>query len=196
MIGDLLDKLDNVNLLDSSILIICSDHGHEFGEHGEYGLLYYKLYNELIHVPLIIHGINEKRTMERERKKISLIDLAPTILDILGIKQPKEYMGKSIIKYHSRPIFAESAMFNETIMNYDYSKKIVAVIDGDWKLIYSDFSQKIELYNIEKDFREINNVSRERSDIVNKLLNLILHHLKYVNLYRKIRKVGRRLLSI
>jgi arylsulfatase A-like enzyme len=81
--------------LDNAIIVITADHGEEFGEHGE--LLHgVTLYNAAIRIPLIIvaPGVGEGRVV---RDNASLIDVAPTLLDLLGVSAEPTFEGRSLV---------------------------------------------------------------------------------------------------
>jgi arylsulfatase A-like enzyme len=94
-IGLLLNYLKTKGLYNNSLIIFTADHGEQFNEHGDLGHGY-QLFNEEIHVPLIFKlpknskfGINDE--------KVSLIDIFPTVLDILGFKTVEGLQGISLL---------------------------------------------------------------------------------------------------
>ena len=88
--------LDETGIADDSLIIFTSDHGEEFHEHGgyEHG---HSLYDEVIHVPLMIKGKDFPRGVV-EGRTVSTIDIYPTILDYLGIPIPGNLNGLSLLK--------------------------------------------------------------------------------------------------
>ena len=101
-IGVFVDWLRESGQLEDTIIIVTSDHGEEFGDHGQYGHGY-GLYEEQLHVPLIISGpavLPGRQAFEGgltiERPILSL-DLAPTICDLTGVSSPAEFRGESIL---------------------------------------------------------------------------------------------------
>ncbi|PLV59322.1 sulfatase [Thermotoga sp. KOL6] len=99
-IGRLLNALDTMGILRDTIVIITSDHGEEFLEHGNFDHLP-KPFEEIIRVPLIVKVGNEKFSQEErnsEKKKlVSLVDLAPSISRFLFGEKPKEFVGKDTL---------------------------------------------------------------------------------------------------
>ena len=83
-IGHLLDVLDELDLWDEIAIILSTDHGYMLGEHGYFAKNYMPGYNELYHIPLIIHlpGMN---STTRCRAITQTVDLFPTILEIMGV---------------------------------------------------------------------------------------------------------------
>jgi arylsulfatase A-like enzyme len=90
----LFSDLKSRGFLDHSIVVITSDHGEAFLEHGEtsHGNT---LYNEVIHVPLLLL-LPGQSTRVDIRRPVSLVDLGPTLLDLVGISAPPSFMGGSL----------------------------------------------------------------------------------------------------
>jgi arylsulfatase A-like enzyme len=136
-----------------TVVIIVSDHGEEFGEHGDFK--HQQPYNEILRVPLIIRH-PDIAVGERVSRNVSLIDLAPTILRELGIESPKHFQG--------RPIdLRESGSASSRSLYAEYPKAgWLAVVDGLFKLIrgpkgdalYDLGSDPIEAHVIEAPSRE------------------------------------------
>ncbi len=88
------DELDAIGALENSYVFFISDHGEELGEHGGLAAHGLSLFNEEIHVPLIVippsfgEGVAVPET-------ISLVDIAPTILAIAGLRAPSSFVGRS-----------------------------------------------------------------------------------------------------
>ena len=94
ILGKIINLLEESNDLKNTMIIITSDHGEEFLEHGK--LAHDDLYDELVRVPLIIF-YPKKFPKSRVELPISHIDLLPTILDVAAIKTPDKIQGKSIL---------------------------------------------------------------------------------------------------
>jgi len=203
VISEFLSFLENRGLLEDSLVVITADHGEAFMEHGKLGHAYDILYNEVLHVPLLIYGLEEKGII---KKPVQLMDLAPTILDILGLKWSRTFMGRSFYplirgeEWEERPIFSESAVPDLINLRYDTSHYIVSVIYKGWKLIYDfihDRKPRLELYNLKRDFDEHVNLVENEPEIVRELLGLIKGHLKEIKvrkaLYGKLESIKVRL---
>jgi len=97
LIKPLVNRLKELNIYDNTLLIITSDHGEEFQEHG--GWLHGRtLYNELLRVPLIIKFPNSEYKGARISPISRVIDILPTILDIAEIEYEKDlFDGKSLL---------------------------------------------------------------------------------------------------
>jgi len=194
-IAHLLEELSRYSLLDDSLVIITSDHGEAFLEHGKFGHAYDILYNEVLRVPLIIGGtfINSKRQIYD--RPIQLMDLAPTIIDLIRAKKPIVFKGKSLARVlyegsetNLYPIFSESAIPDLINLKYDTSRYIVSVVLGRWKLILDLIHSSVpmfELYDLAKDPNEKHNLFEEHKDVANDLIRLINLHLDNINKLKK-----------
>ena len=151
-IGSLVKFLKEHGVLNTTYLIITSDHGEEFGEHGDYGHFKPKLYNELLHVPLIIYGPGI--STNEIRCTTSLIDLAPTILDLLGIKKATFMLGRSL-----KPIMEGVEEDRPAISEI---KDLISYQDNRYKLIVNIKTGHKELYDLENDPREQNPITSSK----------------------------------
>ncbi|MFX0039687.1 MAG: sulfatase [Promethearchaeota archaeon] len=169
-------NLKRLNLYNNSLFIITSDHGEEFYEHGLFSH-FGQLYDELIHVPLIFKGPNLPKRCKIETL-ISLIDLAPTILDYLNLKKEDNFLGKSFL-----PLFAKSeGNYNRKFVVSElikgYGPQLFSIRTNNYKLIYNVANQLIELYNIKDDPNEQNNIYNQNKVVAEDLKYLILDHIK------------------
>jgi len=91
----ILGTLEAAGRLDDTVVIFVSDHGEEFAEHGRFG--HNKtLYEEVIHIPLIIRYPERIAAGTRTDSLVSLVDLAPTILDLCGLPADATHWGRSL----------------------------------------------------------------------------------------------------
>src|SRR5574342_690730 len=98
-VGWLISELKKDDIFNKTIIVLTSDHGEEFGEHGRVAIHAWTLYNELLHVPLILYApglIPEVKT-----HLVRSIDIAPTILSILDIPLPETFSHTSL--FDSQP---------------------------------------------------------------------------------------------
>ncbi|MDO8724575.1 MAG: sulfatase-like hydrolase/transferase [Candidatus Methanoperedens sp.] len=190
-IGAIYNFLKYNNLINNTYVIITADHGQQFMEHGQLGHGLY-LYDELIHVPLIIigPGIGEIKINE----VISLIDLAPTILDLLGFDTTNSFKGKSLkpLLYSNEiiptlTISEEARSERKMPLNgkLDFSQKKISLRTNKWKYIYNE-TKKHELYNLETDKYEKNNLIDLENEIANELLTKVLNHINNLSTSSKI----------
>jgi hypothetical protein len=147
-LGVLINGLRARGLERNTVFVIYGDHGEAFGQHqGNYGHTFF-LYDENIHVPFLIAAPGLMPGQERVRKVVSLVDIAPTTLDLLGIPPPANYQGRTLLDAAPR-----MALFFA-----DYSLGLLGLRDGPWKLVYEIGSGRARLFDLERD-------PRERSDV-------------------------------
>lgn len=170
----LFDGLTHLGLADDTAIVFTADHGEEFGEHG--GTWHGDLYPEDLHVPLMVHVPGgAHRTIDAP---VSLIDVAPTILDLLGVAVPAEYDGESLLPLidgqtppADRPVFAE--LFPDVRV----PRRLVTLIERDWQLIV-DFQLGVrELFDLRKDPAGLHNALIEAPGEARRLEQILRRHL-------------------
>ena len=115
VLGDLIDDLRDLGLLDKMVLVILSDHGEEFYEHGSWE--HDQLYAEHLHVPLIVRLPGGRRGGTRVTGTAGLIDVMPTLLELIELEGPPTMDGTSLVpaiesgRTQNRPVVAERVMF-------------------------------------------------------------------------------------
>lgn len=150
----LLDQLDGDGLLANTVVIVLSDHGEEFMEHGKF--IHEQVYQELLHVPLIIRFPGERgRTLagRRESALVRLIDVAPTLFDFLEIPIPAHMQGESLMPLIERG----GAAPPRTVMSSWSHSKLHALQQGTWKLVVKGDTEK--LYHRSEDSQERRNLA-------------------------------------
>jgi len=98
LIGGLLTEARTSGILDEALTILLSDHGEEFWEHVPERSPYHghSLYQELLRVPLIVRFPAKIRPGTQVKAPVSLLDIAPTVLDLAGIEVPQSHRGSSL----------------------------------------------------------------------------------------------------
>ncbi len=150
-LGRLLTALDAPGLRGRSLLILSADHGEAFGEHRSrtHGTT---LYDETLRVPLLFRMPNRvERTVD---SRVGLIDLGPTILDLMGVETPGTYMGQSLVEFLrggtrplTRPLLA-------------HTRRMHALITASGlKVIVDDEQDRTELYDLTRDPFERENLA-------------------------------------
>ena len=169
-IGNLLDRLDALGIKNDTIIIITADHGEEFYEHGGYSHGN-TLYNEVIHVPLIVYYPKEFKP-QRIEKRIGTIDTFSTILNMLKIEAQKNIDSASLItlikngkpyskNYALSELFKRPNIFKQFGFKIDEIKPQIAVFYNNWKLIKVYAKKKIissELFDLANDPKERENL--------------------------------------
>jgi len=98
VIGDFLAHLTDRGLLSRALIVFTSDHGEGLGEHGENAHGYF-VYQSTLHVPLIVHWPKGSKRIPKDRidEPATLLDVAPTILDALGLPRSAGMRGRSLM---------------------------------------------------------------------------------------------------
>lgn len=148
---------------DDPIFIIHADHGDGFEEHGFYHHPP-KLYEELIHIPLVIYNSDIKGEIE---EPVSLLGLSPSILDAIG--ENNEFRHGSFLS--SGEDYVISKVF-------DKGKRNIAIRTKKWKFIEGQ-KDGGELFNLNKDLSEKVNLVNDHPDLVKEFRNLIRHHTRH-----------------
>ena len=150
---ELLVMLSKFNILQSSLIIVTSDHGECFGEHHTF-FHGSTLYNEITHIPLLIRvGRNlpelKARLSANRNNVYSMVDIAPTLLESAGIRQPDTFHGTSMLSTYPKPY--------EILVVTTLGKK-VAIVTTTHKYIYDLETRKAFDFNMISDHQELNNL--------------------------------------
>lgn len=157
-LGKLLEEMKALDVYDSSIIIITSDHGEYFGEHD---LLTHSVmvYEEVARIPLIIRfpeSLDEEMPVDNY---VQLTDLMPTILNKLAIPVPSNVQG-GVIGNLEHPIIVES------FQHFDYTKMYGNRFDNDWRALYRDNFKYIWTQNSDPQLFDLSTDPHEQSDII------------------------------
>jgi len=169
-IGEFVDFLDARGELDDTYLVLFSDHGDEFGDHGSvfHG---HSLYEEMLHVPLIMIGGDAAPGVVKER--VSLIDFMPTILDLLGIDAPASE-GRSLAELIRSPKARQDEDTERPLFSAaDQLVRIRGVISGRHKLILDLKSGEVDMYDLEADPMERTDIAASEPEIRDRLRGLL-----------------------
>ena len=184
--GELLDGLEEKGLLSSSLIVFLADHGEDLYDHNQYIYHACSVYQSGIQVPLafVAPGLLPVSTVVDQT--VELMDVTPTILDLLGISPPESFHGISLapllqgsdLSDLGRPAFSEYG-----------SSRIHTVQLGPWKLVDNPDHDspyclpgapeghyplaQVELYNLADDPLETTNLAAEYPEKVAELKELI-----------------------
>ena len=148
-LGELFNGLKQRGLFTNSLFIVFGDHGEAFGQHdGNYAHTFF-LYEENVHVPFIIAAPGTLSGQTRISIPLSLIDVAPSVLDLLRVRVPADFQGSSLLR-------RSSAM---SLFYTDYSLRLVGLRDHEWKFIGELGARRDQLYILTDDADEKTNVS-------------------------------------
>ena len=154
-IGIVFERLKELGLWDQTLIVLNADHGEVFGEHGHY-YHGHTLYEHQIRVPLIIkppHSTDRARTVS---PAVRNMDIMPTVLDYCGISYPAGIDGRSL-----RPLIEEGGEARPACLETHTPKppghKMGYRGEG-FKLIHDLVDGEIELYDLQADPSELNNL--------------------------------------
>ena len=165
--------LEKYGVLKDSVIVITADHGDEFGEHNSLSHDG-KMYSELINSPLLIYS-NNRTSVKVYDKLVSHIDISPTIIYLFGLEPLKEFKGHSLLpleNYPQKGIFGE-AIGKTSSHEKETDKPIYFYQEDDLKIIYREDDQSWEMYDLNRDPQELNNLintSAKSEDMKKKLI--------------------------
>jgi arylsulfatase A-like enzyme len=148
-------------LLEQYTMVFTSDHGEEFLEHGK--LTHDRdLYNETVRIPLFIR-LPGQACAANSREVVSIIDIAPTLIDIAGGKIPPSWQGRALINKNGQVPFQEGRYVLAHFHRY-INLPLNTLIGSSWKFIVNAKTQEQELYNLQNDPGELNNLAKSQPE--------------------------------
>jgi arylsulfatase A-like enzyme len=157
-IGDLLKRLRELGMYDDTLVVITSDHGNAYGEHGLLDHFLGFLYQELVHVPLVVKYPGQQGAGKSD-DLASQVDVLPTILDLLGLKPSPELQGRSLLQPTPDGVVYSQAARNALLGlgNPRFAGLRRAIVSGSMKLILWTAGPP-ELYDVASDPTEQHNL--------------------------------------
>ncbi|CAB1075342.1 hypothetical protein JY97_00990 [Alkalispirochaeta odontotermitis] len=178
-IGRLLKALDEADQRKNTLVVIAGDHGEEIGEHGDFSHRF-RMYDENVHTPLILHHPDFKE------KKIDALtdlrDLAPSILDCIGLKAPDSWKGKPVTQVldNERDHILMECFCRGNCL-FAHRPVYMGVRTRKYKFIWREWidpsdkmsKDRVELYDLIEDKAEQNNIYSADHPAVKKLKKII-----------------------
>jgi len=173
--GKLFRFLKANGLYDKSIIVVLSDHGEEFLDHGgfEHG---HTLYDELIKIPLMIKMPSSIRAGEIISHQVRLIDIMPTLLEILDMDIPESFQGESLLRLIKKgreneiwPAFSEETHWGD---------ELKAVRESCYKFITNDALDAFQLYNLCSDPGEKKDLANTEKEKARKMRRIIIRWMR------------------
>jgi arylsulfatase A-like enzyme len=163
-LGRLMNAVKELGLEDRTVLIVTSDHGEAFGEHGLF--THNKpLYEVMVHVPLFIRIPGA--TPNAIDAHVSQMDIGPTVLDLFGLPTPGWFMAESLVPLMAggsraphRPIFMERAT------------EVALLFDDGIKVMLRKRPESEEIYDLEHDPDEEHDLREELGEEGDRLVAL------------------------
>jgi arylsulfatase A-like enzyme len=152
--------------LEDTAIVVTADHGEEFLDHGRLGH-HPTLYDELIHVPLLVwlppdaRGSFEVPAAGTVSGQVSLLDVAPTVTDLLGVEPAPRFGGRSVLRGSGHPVVSEVSN-PHGVLKVDERFRRRSVRTDEWKLVVGPDGE--ELYDLRTDPDELEDLREERPD--------------------------------
>lgn len=162
-VGRVVDILKAIGRYDACLVVLTSDHGEEFWEHGgfEHG---HTLYDELLRVPLAFKLPEGLAAPRRIEQPVSTASVTPTVLDILGSQTPPHHFSApSLVPYWQGETTPPEAPIFASGVHYFEDREAV-LFDGH-KYIYVPLTGQEQLFDLRRDPGETRNLVLERSDL-------------------------------
>lgn len=180
----LVGKLKDLGVLENTLVMVVSDHGEEFWEHGwtSHG---HSLYEELTNGVFLMWNPKLIPSPGRVREPVQLIDLMPTVLDLLGVPVPQMVEGQSLAPFvKGQPFQRRGPVMTSRFADPEAQKigvvpenriETIALLDASWKLIYRDKAKdvglsKVELYDRRSDRGETKNIAAQHPQDVDRMM--------------------------
>jgi arylsulfatase A-like enzyme len=184
----LISSLDRIGNLDETVILFTSDHGEEFFDHGDLGHRQ-KLYDELIHVPLIAFSTGDFLTNREFSGLISTLDIAPTVTDLINITPSVQWQGSSFADslsgggYNRDHVISELSHRGDEGYGGDIkpSQIVISIRSSNWKYILNRQKRAAELYEIKSDERESQNVIDEYPEVSAEMDQVIKNRLRSIS---------------
>ena len=171
-VGRVLTFLKERGLADRTIVVVSGDHGEGLGEHGEETHGFF-VYESSMHVPMIVYAPFSQTAGRRVAQPVRTVDILPTVLDLLQLPVPDSLAGVSLA-----PLLAGATELPNVSME-GYAEAMYPLHHYGWSELTATRSDRYklidaprpELYDLERDPRELNNIYDERRSVADAMLH-------------------------
>jgi arylsulfatase A-like enzyme len=195
----LVGKLKDLGILEDTLIIVVSDHGEEFWEHG-WSAHGHSLYQELAHCVFLMRNPKLLPTPRRITEPVQLIDILPTVLDLMGVKPEGIIEGQSLLPLLKGQPFQRKRAVMSSRFAHPNAKPgglpenltgTFAWFDSNWKLIYRDQAERaginrVELYDRRTDRADKKNVASQQPQEAERLTSEVN---QWIEAQKQIRKM-------
>jgi arylsulfatase A-like enzyme len=167
-LGWFLDRVRDLGLWDDTVVLFLSDHGHPLGEHGIISKVPWAIYPELVNVPFMIR-IPGRTTSGRTRAMVQFHDVAPTLLEVLGVPAPEGYAfgGQSFVEALTP---GGPSPRQHIVCGYHEN---ALVLDDRWAYVFTQEESLRRLYDLQADPGWTQNLYAEQPGVVERMHNLL-----------------------
>ena len=158
-VGRLLSVLQELHLEDGTLIVLFADHGEEFLEHGgtTHGTT---LYDEVLRVPLIFCFPPAVESGLAAEGQVSLVDVMPTVLDLVGVDIPEGLDGRSLAPV----MMGRKLRPSPVLLELDGETHLVGARTEEWKALCSPDGEAWEFYDLARDPGENTNLGRKAAE--------------------------------
>ncbi|MFW6012126.1 MAG: sulfatase [bacterium] len=162
--GSFFDELKSRGLYEDAVIIVTSDHGEEFREHGRF--IHSQPYDETVGVPLFIKFPGSWGAGTRVSEVVETVDIPATLLDYLDLEVPEYFQGETLLGL----VENEGDRGKEAVLSQDTIQKArYGLRTDDVKLILDFEGSRRELYDLREDPAEKTNLATERAELAEEL---------------------------
>jgi arylsulfatase A-like enzyme len=162
-LGRFMDKMEELKLFENTLLMVISDHGVAFGEHGFVGKPAYALWPELTDIPFFIRHPEGAGAGKTSDYFASTHDVAPTILSYLGIEPPEPMDGEDLSVILGGRSPEERSHFSLGYHNYVWAR------DETYAFFSRNDGTEARLYNVQEDPEMRNDIASQNQAVLNKM---------------------------
>jgi arylsulfatase A-like enzyme len=187
LVGRVIDALERAGAMDDTVVIVTSDHGEHLGEHDMLDHMM-TMYDPALHVPLIVRYPRAFAAGTRSDELVSLVDIAPTILDLCGaadrapalraelgsLASDKREPQKFVLAGNEKPLTGIK-LLQTKYPGYDWESidyRMRCLRAPAHKLIWNE-SHSVELYNLSKDPGETDNLADSQADLQRQMMGVL-----------------------
>lgn len=159
-LGRVVDAIEKGGLGGRTAIVVTADHGEAFREHD---VLFHgrRLWEEIVRVPWIV--VAPELAPGRVKARVSQVDLAATLCDLLGVAKPSQSRGSSLVPYMTGAADGDRRIYLDQPLG-PYMPEAHAVIDRGFKLIHTAVGNRYELYDLGADPGEKTDLAASRPD--------------------------------
>jgi arylsulfatase A-like enzyme len=162
-VAEILKTLDRLRLSDKTAVVVFSDHGESLGEHGVH-FHGNALYEEQLRVPMIIAvpGIKPRQI----ETPVALMDLAPTLVELVGAMPPEEFRGRSLLGAMLGKPLEPQSIGSELLSMPMWPYEAKTLIAGRRKVIYRITENQFEQFDLARDPLELQNLTADSPQVL------------------------------
>jgi len=172
-LGRLLAALESRGQADRTVVLVTSDHGEELDDHGSMEGHQWTLYDEVLHVPLVLRAPDGPRG-RTVNALVEILDIAPTLLAFAGIEPPGGFRGRSLVPWLAAPepepeprlVFSQIERFNSRSAVRGDRYKLIHTRARGRNAAGASNQERFELYDLRSDPGEHENLYAARPEVV------------------------------